>query len=192
MIKVKHFAMTTLLIGGLWQIGSAGFIYAKAIVAQHLIADAWAQTLQANSSEQKQIKPWQWADTWPVARLTSTKHDIDLMILQGSSGRSLAFGPGHMSNTPLPGQDGNSVVGGHRDTHFSFLEQVDIGDTFTIQTSENTLVNYRVYQQAIVDKHDVEPVLRQDEDLLTLVTCFPFDSLTVGGPLRYVIVAKRV
>lgn len=192
MTKFKSIAIGTLLVCGLWQLSSAGYIYAKAILAQHLIANAWAETLKGYPDGKNAIKPWHWADTWPVARLSSARHDIDLFILQGSSGRTLAFGPGHMSNTPLPGSDGNSVIGGHRDTHFSFLEHVQIGDTFTIQTADNRLVKYRVFEQAIVDKNDVEPVLRQDHDLLTLVTCFPFDAYVAGGPLRFVIKAARV
>lgn len=192
MVKFRQLAMTSLLVCGLWQLGSGSYIYAKALLAQHLITDAWAQTLNGYNKGSKQVKPWKWADTWPVARLTSDDHDIDLMVLQGSSGRTLAFGPGHMSNTPLPGALGNSVIGGHRDTHFSFLQHVEIGDTFTIQTPDNRLVHYRVYQQAIVDKHDVEPVLRQDSNMLTLVTCFPFNTLVVGGPLRFVVMAKQV
>jgi sortase A len=185
MIKLTIIGL--LLLGG-WQFGSGSYIYAKAEVAQYLMADAWVKTREGNYG----AKPWPWADTWPVARLTSKRHDIDLTILHGSDLRTLAFGPGHMVNTPLPGDRGNSVVGGHRDTHFAFLQQVRVGDVFTVETHDQRLVQYQVDEVAIVDHNEVEPVLDQSGNRLTLVTCYPFEALVSGGPLRYVVVAKAV
>lgn len=190
MLQLKQMALSLIVALAAWQLGSGGFIYFKAQVAQILMAQAWDKTLAG----EQQVKPWAWADTYPVAKLIWPQHDVDMTILQGSSGRTLAFGPGHMSNTPKPGESGNSVVGGHRDTHFGFLAGVQNGEVFTIQTSNNQLQQYQVYRQFVVDQYDVEPVLALDAefDQITFVTCYPFNAITTGGPLRYVVMAKRV
>jgi len=188
MLQLKQILLSLVFATGAWQMLSGGFIYAKAQMAQYLVNDAWQQTLAG----QRQVAPWSWADTYPVARIIWPEHDIDLTVLQGSSGRTLAFGPGHMSNTPIPGESGNSVIGGHRDTHFSFLQQVKKQQVFTLQTADNRQISYQVVEQMIVDKDDAAAVLDQTGDLITLVTCFPFDAISSGGPLRYVVVARKM
>ena len=52
----------------------------------------------------------------------------DLIVLAGGSGRTLAFGPGHLSASAMPGQVGNMIIAGHRDTHFQFLQKVEVGE----------------------------------------------------------------
>ena len=83
----------------LWHLGQASYIHAKAWLAQYLIRAAWERSLATGTT----VKPWSWADTWPVARLVAPRQDADLYVLAGDSGRSLAFGPGHRFGTPAPG-----------------------------------------------------------------------------------------
>src|SRR5690606_10953682 len=87
--------------------GNTTYIFAKAQLAQYLIADAWEQTLRSG----KNSKPWSWADTWPVARLLSEDHKQDLYVLAGASGTSLAFGPGHLDGSALPEESGSIIIG---------------------------------------------------------------------------------
>ena len=105
---------------GTWQLSEGMWIHAKARLAQVLIESAW----QASIMDKQPHKPWPWADTWPVARLTMNKEER--FILEGAQGNSLAFAPGHLQGSVLPGQTGISIIGGHRDTHFEFLEYVKI------------------------------------------------------------------
>ena len=79
--------------------------------------------------------PWPWADTWPVARLKSASREVDLIVLAGGSGRTLAFGPGHLSASAMPGEIGNTVIAGHRDTHFRFLRGVEKGELLSIESA---------------------------------------------------------
>src|SRR5256884_6616698 len=65
--------ITLLVALGAWQLGRGAWIQAKAWLAQSLIAHAWARTL----SGERQAKPWPWADTWPVARLTVPRERAD-------------------------------------------------------------------------------------------------------------------
>ena len=61
----------------------------KAEVAQQLLNRAWTAT----SDDRRNVKPWPWADTWPVARLRLPGSGEPLTVLAGASGRNLAFAP---------------------------------------------------------------------------------------------------
>lgn len=179
--------VASLFVLSLWQLGSGAYIFAKASAAQWLLSDAWQRTLAGKQT----VKPWSWADTWPVSRLIVPGQNLDMVILEGSSGRTLAFGPGHVTSTPLPGELGNIVIGGHRDTHFNFLQHLIIGDILILETPQNKQIHYRVTGLRIVDYKDTG-ALSQDNSALTLITCYPFDTVVVGGPLRYVVEAVPV
>src|SRR4051812_40905646 len=105
---------------GAWHFSQGLYIHAKALLAQLLMHRAWQRALAG----EPRAKPWPWADTWPVARLTIAGQGVDVFVLAGANGRALAFGPGHVFGTPLPGEPGNSVIGGHRDTHLAFLRHL--------------------------------------------------------------------
>ena len=93
--------------------------------------------------------------------------------------------------TPLPGDTGNAVVSGHRDTHFAFLRDLRSGDPLEVQTTDGRMAYYVVSGIEVVRNKDVRVLLDAGDDRLTLVTCYPFDSPVPGGPLRYVVVATR-
>ena len=114
--RVGQLLVSSLLCLGFWQFGQGAYIPAKAWVAQELMQRAWAKS----SDGAERPPPWPWADTWPVARLLAKGGDIELIVLSGGTGRTLAFGPGHLDISALPGQIGNSIIAGHRDTHFQF------------------------------------------------------------------------
>jgi sortase A len=176
-----------LLLGvGAWQLGAAVWIHVKARIAQHLLQRAWARTLAGA----ERVTPWPWADTWPVARLRAPAHGIDLIVLADVSGRTLAFGPGHAAATARPGATGTAVVTGHRDTHFRFLERVRIGDELIVETAGRPEARFRVRETAVVDAR-LATVRRADGAAsLVLLTCYPFDAIIAGGPLRYAVVAE--
>ena len=85
------------------------------------------------------VKPWPWADTHPVARLIVPAHRVELLVLAGANGRTLAWGPGHVEGTAAPGDAGNAVVTAHRDTHFAFLRDLVPGDRIVVETPAGTI-----------------------------------------------------
>jgi sortase A len=184
--KIARYVACILAAAALWQFGEALYIEAKAELAQHLIARAWARA----ESGVAMPKPWPWADTTPVARLTV--HGRRLYVLADATGRTLAFGPGHLSGTALPGHGGNTVISGHRDTHFAFLEHVRPGDKIVIELPDRSVHRYRVNDSAVVHPRDMGVIAERDHELVTLLTCFPFRTLTPRAPLRYVVTASRV
>lgn len=167
-----------------WQIGDAIVIHGKAWMAQVLLDRAWSQTLAG----ERNARPWPWADTRPVARLEVPRLGIDHIVLAGASGRVLAFGPGHMDGTASPGAPGNSVINGHRDTHFSFLDDLEAGDMVRVQTAASGMVDYQVTDVRVVDSRTAR-LAESADPMLTLVTCYPFGAVTTGGALRYSVTA---
>jgi sortase A len=181
------FGIALLLLVAVWELGQGAWIHAKAQLAQYLLQRAWERTLDG----EKDARPWPWADTWPVARLRVPAHGIDLIVLDGVSGRTLAFAPGHASGGPAPGAPGTAVISGHRDTHFRFLAGVTPGDEILVETPGQAVARFRVVDTAVVDSRLA--VLRAaDGPALALLTCYPFDALRAGGPLRWVVTALPV
>ena len=175
-----------LLALGVALTGNAAFIHAKALVAQVLLHRAWLLTQSTGAP----VKPWPWADTTPVARLIAPGLDVDLLVLAGATGRTLAFGPGHHDGSALPGQPGNTVLSAHRDTHFRFLSRLAVGDALIVEMPAGARFHYRVRDIEITDQRDLRLPRLPPEPTLTLVTCYPFDAVSPGGPLRYVVVAS--
>ncbi len=177
-----------LLAGGLWHLGQGAYVHAKAGLAQALMGRAWARTLEG----EREVKPWPWADTWPVARLLVPALEVDLFVLAGADGRAIAFGPGHVFGTPLPGEAGNSVIGGHRDTHLAFLRGLEPDAELIVEQPDGARRRYRVDSTRVVDKRAVWVLENDGLTRLTLITCYPFDALRAGGPLRYVVTASAI
>lgn len=176
-----------LLLLGVAAVAQGSWIFSKAALAQVLLRRAWSLA----QAGQERARPWPWADTWPVARLVSPAQDIDLIVLEGATGSSTAFGPGHLQGSPLPGAEGNVVLAAHRDTHFRFLERLALGDGLWIELPNGATQRYLVQSTSVVDEHDTA-LLHAEGDWLTLVTCYPFDAPLPGGPLRYVVRARPV
>jgi sortase A len=164
-------------------LADAVWVPAKAELAQHLLERAWLKT-QAGEDD---AKPWPWADTRAVAVLEVPRLGIREIVLEGSSGRNLAFGPTLVNNTAIE-HSGDRVLSGHRDTHFSFLKELEQGDLLRLRTTVG-VQEYRVKWQETVDSRKEQLVIDDSMVRLTLLTCYPFDAPTAGGPLRRIVTA---
>jgi len=179
-------AVVLMLAGGAL-VGQAVWIYAKALLAQALLDRAFSETLATGHD----VKPWSWADTWPVARVSVPRLGRSAIVLAGSSGQALAFGPGHVERTPEAGEPGTAVYSAHRDTHFAFLGDVVLGDEIRVTRRDGRNVRFRVTGTAVVrwDASGIDP--SSDGHRLALVTCWPLDA-TLSGSLRYVVYADMM
>ena len=162
-------------------IAQALWIPLKAEMAQWLIERSWQESLNGNA----QSRPWPWADTRPVAVLTIPAHGIRQLVLEGNSGRNLAFGP-VFTDGAWNGRD--RVISGHRDTHFRFLATLRTGDLIQLSTRYSSQW-YEVREMDVVDSRREELLIDPGLDRISLVTCFPFGYTQTGGPLRYVVTA---
>jgi len=178
-----------LIIVGL--LGMATFVYGayipiKAELAQLLIHRAWSQSIETGQS----IKPWAWADMHPVLRLESKAHNQDLIVLSGDTGNVLAFGPGLSSDTPYLNNESSLLISAHRDTHFTFLQDIALGDELLLTNANNVQQHYRITNIEIIDTSKKDILLTDNKSIIKLVTCYPFDALVAGGSLRYVVNAQ--
>lgn len=170
----------------------AAWIPLKGGLAQLLLQYSWARQKAGENA-----RPWPWADTHAIARLQVPRLGVQQIVLAGSSGRNLAFGPASVtgsvagSATDLQGNDAQPhdwIINGHRDTHFRFLQDLQTGDVVLLETALG-LQGYAVASLEVIDSRHFDLVLEPGLQRLSLVTCYPFDALTPGGPLRYVVTA---
>lgn len=166
----------------------AAYLLAKAELAQWLIGLAWEKNTTALSTARH--RPWPWADTHPVARLQIANLDIDSWVLNGASGTTLAFGPGLSHGSSAIGNNGLTMISAHRDTHFKNLQNIAIGEQIKLQDSNRRWYTYEVTHIGIADSRTDSLPVASDHPRLALVTCYPFNALTTGGPLRYVVEAE--
>lgn len=199
---IQRYGVGMLVLLAIVFVGDSAWIYAKANIAQVLIKHAWQQTVEHGGV----VKPWPWADTWPVAQFVIEEQEIELYVLNGTQGHALAFGPGYMNGSAKPNESGVTVIAGHRDTHFSFMEHLRQRDIFTLIDRKGSAVTYRVMQTKVVDSRieplsfDVQSITGSERkgraDIkkphLLLVTCYPFAAIDAGGPLRYVATAVAI
>jgi sortase A len=178
-------AAAILAVLGLVLFGQGVWIHAKALLAQVLLERAFAASL----AEGAPVKPWSWADTWPVARIEVPRLHRSEIALAGASGQALAFGPGHVERTPEAGEPGTAVYAAHRDTSFAFLGEVRVGDQIRVTRRDGKRFSFRVTGTSVV-RWDASGIAADaDGHHLVLATCWPLDART-SGPLRYVVHAE--
>lgn len=169
-----------LITQGLW-------VHTKAYAAQILLERAFSHSI----AKGEKVKPWSWADTWPVARIEAPRLDASAIALNGTSGQALAFGPGHLQNTPQAGENGTAVYAAHRDTHFAFLKNVEKGDLIRITRADGQIFTYRATHMTIARWDEAQIDIHAAGSHLVLATCYPFEAVT-QGPLRYLIYADMI
>ncbi len=176
------------LVAGGALVAHALYIPAKAALAHVLIARAFAHEQETGQT----TAPWPGADLSVHAKMRVPRLDVERFVLEGSSLRTMAFGPGHTMRTPAIGADGTAVVGGHRDTHMHFLGEVVLGDVFLFEDRHGVEHTYHVIAQEVVDRRQVSAVRSvPGRHRVALVTCFPLDKPTPGGDERLVVLLEE-
>lgn len=125
-----------------------------------------------------------------LTRVSIPKISLDVMVVEGTSHSSLLSGPGHLDDTPAPGEPGNSVIAGHRDTFFRHLDDLGRGDDIFIRRAGHRY-HYVVQRKAIVKPDDVAVVKPSPQNRLTLITCYPMHYIG-PAPQRLVVIAERI
>lgn len=183
---MRKVSIAVLLAFGLWNVSASGYMLAKAYLSQYLIEDAWQKTLV----DGQKYKPWSWADTYPIFKLVFPRINKSSIVLEGDSGRNMAFSATHTQNSGLPGSNKTTVVSGHRDSHFEYLKDLRLGDEIITNINNQSYV-YQINGFEVVDSK-TRQIQILNEDQLILTTCYPFDSLQTGGSLRFVVYASNI
>jgi sortase A len=121
-------------------------------------------------------------------KLSLPRQHAEFTVVEGTTTAALRKGPGHLEGSPLPGQSGNTVVAGHRDTHFRVLKNASIGDEIRVELGEREY-HYRITEIQIVSPHDTWVLQSQPDSTITLITCYPFRFLG-SAPERYIVQAR--
>ncbi len=161
----------------------------KALLAERLIARAFERRLAGDLA----ARPWPHADVCPIARIEVPRLGVVRHVLCGGSGTSMAFGPGHLDGTARPGEGGNAVLVGHRDSWMRFLEEIELGDEIrvTIRAAQGPHhKSYEVVRLNVVAEDDAGILLPTSHAQIRLVTCYPFHGL-LRTPWRYVVTARE-
>jgi sortase A len=124
----------------------------------------------------------------PIARLTIPRLSTGLYVVEGDGARQLRRGPGHLSGSAMPGNLGNCIIAGHRDTHFRVLKDIRKGDEILLQTRDGEYT-YRVRTTQIVSPRDTNSLRPTQDAELHLVTCYPFYYLG-SAPKRFIVDAR--
>lgn len=124
-----------------------------------------------------------------LGRIEITSLGVKAMIQEGIGGSVLQRGVGHITGTALLGQPGNIGLAAHRDTFFRPLRNIHKGDEITLVTLEGDS-HYKVDQISIVEPQNSAVLRNTGENVLTLVTCYPFNFIG-NAPKRYIVRAKQ-
>jgi sortase A len=189
-VKLLRLFVAVTLLAGLSLTSRAAYLHAKAELAGVLIRRAWQDTTHNGQPR----SPWPWADTHPIARLRIPRLRYDEIVLEGATPRTLAFGPARLLSGAVFGEPGNLELAGHRDTWFKPLEAVELGDAIDLEWYDTRRASLRSRSYAVntirvVAPEDVSLLAPTSDDVLTLVTCYPFGR-NPRSPLRYIIQAS--
>ena len=125
-----------------------------------------------------------------VGRLEIPRLHLSAIVLEGSDDRTLDRGVGRVSQTADPGQSGNVVLGGHRDTFFRPLRGIRTGDEIRVTTPAGRF-RYRVDWTRVVDPKETDVLQATSAPSLTLVTCYPFRYIG-SAPERFIVRARQL
>ncbi|MDG1906357.1 MAG: class GN sortase [Arenicella sp.] len=188
---IKSTISIALLAIGIGLVGNGGYMIAKAQLAQQLLAYSWKQGIESGSAQ----KPWSWADTEVAARIRFLSLDEERYVMRDASGESLAFGPGFVEDgrvgQTLENIATGTAIAGHRDSHFGLLRELKANDIVELERLDQSTTRFRVTSATVIDTR-YQILEKPSADELTLITCYPFDSMVPGGPLRYVVFGIEV
>ncbi|MEH7176421.1 class D sortase [Neobacillus vireti] len=196
-MSVKKLPLLIILAGlvvigvGVWQIIETKFQTDTSLKeAKEIVAKAESPEFKEELPKRnKKMEPPNFGDT--VGLLTIPKIKAELAIVEGTDPNDLKKGVGHYKGSYFPGENGQIVLSGHRDTVFRRLGELEPGDIFEVHMP-NGKFKYELTHTKIVDKDDRSIItLQNTEEELIVITCYPF-RFVGDAPERYIIYAKPI
>ncbi|HLK34892.1 MAG TPA: class D sortase [Terriglobales bacterium] len=157
--------------------------YATMYAAQRRLTQQWQQQNLSLPAEPAGL-------VTTLTRLTIPSIKLDAVVVEGVNRRDLLMGPGHLPDTPEPGQSGNAVISAHRDTFFRHIHELKPGDFILVQRAGRQF-RYQVTGKKILQPNDVWVTKATPDAELTLITCYP--TYYIGpAPERLAIFSRLV
>jgi sortase A len=183
--RIAHQGAPALLAAGLFALAYAAYVVIdaqafQAIEHRQFEWDAAPQALPEPAA----------VDGSVIGELRISRLDLTAVVVQGDSAGILRRAVGHLADTALPGDAGNVVLAGHRDTFFRPLKGIRTGDVVTVRTARGDF-QYVVESTRVVPPTDVQVLEPTGGHTLTLITCFPFGFLG-AAPDRFIVLAREL
>lgn len=183
MTRSRKLIPAALIAAGTALLLYVGSQYGQMYMGQRHLAEQWREQQLAATAKTAKLLP---DDS--LIRLVIPKIDLTSFIVEGTNQHALLLGPGHMKDTAEPGEVGNAVLSGHRDTFFRHIHELEKGDQIFVDRGGKRIV-YEVTGKRIVQPDDLAVTSPTKDSELTLITCYP--TYYIGpAPKRLVISAK--
>ena len=181
--RLKRIWPSLLILAGVALLIYVGSQYATMYAAQRRLTQQWQQ-----QNLQLPVQPAGLVTT--LTRLTIPAIKLDAVVVEGVNRKDLLMGPGHLPDTPEPGQTGNAVISAHRDTFFRHIHELKKGDYIVVQRAGRQF-RYEVTGKKILQPDDVWVTKPTPDSQLTLLTCYP--TYYIGpAPERLAVFSKLV
>jgi len=167
-------------------IGCFGMYAYETVEARRFQAE---QTAAFELAAKAQAAPARLSAGGLVGMLDVPRLQLTTPVVEGDDDRTLKRAVGHLPDTPMPWENGNSAMAGHRDGLFRPLKDVKIGDEIRFRTTRDEF-RYRVTKTSIVMPDDVSVLQPKSQSSLTLITCYPFYYVG-SAPKRFIVQAER-
>jgi sortase A len=191
----RRFALIerVLLAGGVACLCSCAFLGVRAWIYQSANRQAPTTQVPAPSAPEaahpEPAVPTSLPIGEPIGQIEVPRLHLSAVVANGDDDGTLRVAIGHLPDTPLPWQDGNSALAGHRDTFFRQLRNIRVNDDMRVVTRYGDFA-YQVKRTLIVTPDDLSVLDPTPEPTLTLVTCYPF-SYVGHAPKRFIVQAVR-
>ena len=175
-----------LMFAGVILLGYVGSEYGAMYREQQALHRQWQEQQKASVAE---------SGFAPVrddglTRVSIPKINLDVIVVEGTNHKALRVGPGHLRQTPAPGELGNSVISAHRDTFFRHIYELAKGDEIQVRRNGRTYT-FEVTGKKIVQPNDVSILSNTPDARLTLITCYP--TYYIGpAPKRLIVFSKLI
>jgi sortase A len=187
--RILQWTQRGLFGAAILMLGYTGFVLVDTWVFERRETAALARFVPTEPSASNAAKPTIGLDGL-IGRMEVSRLDVSVVVVEGTSNKSLRRAVGHIAGTALPGQPGNVGIAGHRDTFFRPLRNIQRDDVIKLTTS-NGEYRYRVVSTRVVSPDNVAVLDSDEDEVLTLVTCYPF--YFVGpAPDRFIVRAARI
>ncbi len=175
---ILAWAQRGLFAGAILLLGYCGYVVSDAWMFQH-------RALPVAASLPAAIEP-----DGLIGRIEILRVGVSAVVVEGTGELALRRAAGHITGTGLPGEPGNIGIAGHRDTFFRSLRKIQRDDIITLTTARGQF-RYRVVSMEVVSPHDVAVLNPDGNEILTLVTCYPF-YFVGSAPNRFIVRAERI
>tara|TARA_Y100000994_G_scaffold110561_1_gene90860 strand:- start:905 stop:1471 length:567 start_codon:yes stop_codon:yes gene_type:complete len=161
------------------------YFYSKGMLIDHLLIGYW------NDYKCKGIIEDRWLSIKPIGKLNIDSISLEHIILNGCGQQELSYGLGKVNeSTLLHEKNSNIIIAGHRDSFFKKLQYIANNDKVVLEHIEGKSI-YKVENILIVDQFESEYIVKNQQEKLQLITCFPFE-FTGPAPKRFIVQCNLV